>query len=161
MQLQEFNELPAEDVEPALRGCADVDRWVASVLASRPYADLAHLLAQGRAAADWSDAELDRALAHHPRIGERASRDDGGASAREQSGVSVGDRDAFVEANRRYEERFGRIYLVRAAGRAASELLELLEERLTHDQETELAVTKQQLGEIAVLRLERLFEEEQ
>ncbi len=70
------------------------------------------------------------------------------------------DREAFVEANRRYEERFDRIYLVRAAGRSAAEMLELLEQRLTHDDATELAVTKQQLTEIAMLRLEDLVEED-
>lgn len=160
MRLEEFNALPAAAVEPVLRGCADVDRWVRSLLESRPYADLPELLARGRAAADWSDAELDAALAQHPRIGETATRDDGGASAREQAGVTVADRAAFAEANRRYEERFGRIYLVRASGRTAPELLELLELRLTHDDETELAVTKEQLGEIALLRLQRMFEEE-
>ena len=70
------------------------------------------------------------------------------------------DREAFREANRRYEERFDRIYLVRAAGRTAAEMLALLEQRLTHDDATELAVTKQQLTEIAMLRLETLVEED-
>jgi 2-oxo-4-hydroxy-4-carboxy-5-ureidoimidazoline decarboxylase len=39
-------------------------------------------------------------------------------------------------------------------------MLELLEQRLTHDDATELAVTKQQLTEIAMLRLEDLVEED-
>jgi 2-oxo-4-hydroxy-4-carboxy-5-ureidoimidazoline decarboxylase len=81
-------------------------------------------------------------------------------SGRDQAGVD--DRDATVlerlrRGNAAYEERFGRIYLVRAAGRTADEILTLLEERLGNDPDTELAVTAGQLREIAVLRLEGLF----
>ena len=66
-------------------------------------------------------------------------------------------RARLAEGNRRYEERFGRVYLVRAAGRSAEEMLALLEERLTHDDETERAVTTAQLAEIALLRLQGIF----
>ena len=61
------------------------------------------------------------------------------------------------EGNAAYEEKFGRIYLVRAKGRTGPELLALLQERLTNDPETEEAVTTQQLREIALLRMEGLF----
>ncbi|OMQ15380.1 hypothetical protein A7K94_0209900, partial [Modestobacter sp. VKM Ac-2676] len=64
----------------------------------------------------------------------------------------------LAEGNRRYEARFGRIYLVRAAGRTGPELLDLLEQRLTNDPTTELAVTRAQLAEIALLRLKGLLE---
>ena len=63
-------------------------------------------------------------------------------------------RTRLADGNRRYEERFGRIYLVRAAGRSGAELLDLLEQRLTNDPDTELGVTRGQLAEIALLRLE-------
>lgn len=46
---------------------------------------------------------------------------------------------------------------MRAKGRSGAELLALLEERLDNDPADELAVTKQQLGEIALLRMEDLF----
>ncbi|MFT4263602.1 MAG: 2-oxo-4-hydroxy-4-carboxy-5-ureidoimidazoline decarboxylase, partial [Nocardioides sp.] len=105
------------------------------------------------------------ALADHPRIGER--HQGAGASAdmsrSEQAGLGLdggagGDLTARLKAgNAAYEERFGRIYLVRAAGRSGEEMLALLEERLGNDDETEAAVTKQQLGEIALLRLEGLL----
>jgi 2-oxo-4-hydroxy-4-carboxy-5-ureidoimidazoline decarboxylase len=81
-------------------------------------------------------------------------------SRSEQSGIDPADAEItarLAAGNAAYEERFGRIYLVRAAGRSATDLLDLLEERLTHDPETELAVTTEQLGEIALLRLEGLF----
>jgi 2-oxo-4-hydroxy-4-carboxy-5-ureidoimidazoline decarboxylase len=61
------------------------------------------------------------------------------------------------DGNARYEERFDRIYLVRAKGRTGAEMLALLEQRLDNDPVTELEVTRQQLGEIALLRLADLL----
>jgi 2-oxo-4-hydroxy-4-carboxy-5-ureidoimidazoline decarboxylase len=81
-------------------------------------------------------------------------------SRSEQAGVDPHDaevRERLAAGNAAYEERFDRIYLVRAAGRSADEILALLEERLGNDPETELAVTAGQLREIAVLRLKGLF----
>ncbi len=78
---------------------------------------------------------------------------------REQSGVDASADTAarLAAGNAAYEERFDRIFLVRAAGRSAEEILALLAQRLTHDPETELAVTAGQLREIALLRLEDTF----
>ena len=79
----------------------------------------------------------------------------------EQAGVDPHDAEVqrrLAEGNAAYEERFDRIYLVRAAGRSAEEILALLEQRLTNDPDTELAVTAGQLREIAVLRLEGLLD---
>jgi 2-oxo-4-hydroxy-4-carboxy-5-ureidoimidazoline decarboxylase len=59
-----------------------------------------------------------------------------------------------------YEDRFGRIYLVAAAGRSAEELLALLEARLDNDPETELDVVRRELARITRLRLTDLLEEE-
>jgi 2-oxo-4-hydroxy-4-carboxy-5-ureidoimidazoline decarboxylase len=160
VRLQEFNELDAAQAEAALRGCADVTRWARDLAAARPYAARAQLVGAAAAHATWSDTELETALADHPRIGEQATGARAATSASEQAGVDGAARAAFVEANRTYEERFGRIYLVRAKGRTGVEMLDLLHERLGHDEATEREVTKQQLSEIALLRLESLIEEE-
>ena len=152
---------PAE-AAAAVRPCVDIDSWVEAVVAGRPYGDLDALLILADAhARTWSGDQVERALADHPRIGERHAG--AGASAamsgREQGGVS---RDADVQerlaaGNAAYEKKFDRIYLVRAAGRDAEEILALLEQRLGNDPETELGVTAGQLREIAVLRLKGLF----
>ena len=163
MQLEEFNAMTAADAGDAVRPCVDIDAWVTGLVEGRPYAALADLLGNADALArTWTPAEVEQALADHPRIGERHAGD--GASARmsgsEQAGVDPHDADVqrrLAEGNAAYEERFDRIYLVRAAGRSAEEILALLEERLTHDPATELAVTAEQLREIALLRLEGLF----
>lgn len=162
MRLDELNALPAADAAAVLRPCADIDSWVRGLVESRPYADRATLLARADALARaWTPAEVEQALADHPRIGERHAGDGASAalSGQEQAGVDPHDVDVqrrLAAGNVAYEERFDRIYLVRAAGRSAEEILALLEERLGNDPDTELAVTTGQLREIALLRLEGL-----
>ncbi len=80
-----------------------------------------------REAADPLTAEeVEGALAHHPRIGERAagSSAEASLSRSEQAGLQTSDDvSARLEAgNRAYEERFGRVFLIRAAGRSSEEL---------------------------------------
>ena len=106
-----------------LLGCLSVPRWADDVLAGQPYDDQDALIAAADAAArELTDEELDQALSGHPRIGERG----GAQSQREQSGVdpTAGDTAARLEAgNAAYEERFDRVFLIRAAGRDAEEIL--------------------------------------
>src|SRR6478752_8206507 len=153
-----FNALPAADATRRLLTCLNVPRWAAEVADGRPYADYAALAAQAaESAALLSDAELSSALDGHPRIGERAGDGhDAEFSAREQAQV---DRDdaavmaALAEGNREYERRFDRVFLIRAAGRSANEVLAELRRRLDNDDETERAETVAALREIALLRL--------
>ncbi|MEP9363906.1 2-oxo-4-hydroxy-4-carboxy-5-ureidoimidazoline decarboxylase [Nocardioides sp. CN2-186] len=163
MRLEEFNAMTAAEADTALRPCVDIDSWVGALVAGRPYDAVADVLAVADLQArSWSPAEVEKALADHPRIGERHTG--AGASAAlsqgEQSGVDPHDAEVqrrLAEGNAAYEQRFDRIYLVRAAGRSAEEILALLEERLTNDPDTEIAVTAGQLREIALLRLEGLL----
>jgi 2-oxo-4-hydroxy-4-carboxy-5-ureidoimidazoline decarboxylase len=108
---------------------------------------------------DLDESQVDAALAGHPRIGASTSS---ARSAREQSGMSAADdalRAAMAQGNAAYEERFGRIYLVAAAGRSAEELLGLLHARLDNDPETELVVVRRELARITRFRLSDLLEE--
>lgn len=160
MRIDEFNALPAAEAEALLRACADADSWVRGLVEDRPYPDVPTLVAAARyLAEEWSVDEVEQALSHHPRIGERSGVADG-ASAREQAGVDPADAqlaEALRAGNAAYEEKFGRIYLVRARGRTGPQLLAMLHERLENDPETEFGITVQQLREIAVLRLEGLL----
>ncbi|WP_183101005.1 2-oxo-4-hydroxy-4-carboxy-5-ureidoimidazoline decarboxylase [Nocardioides pelophilus] len=163
MRIEEFNALPDDRVDAALRACVGIDSWVHVLAVGRPYDDAAQVLATARAqAATWTPAEVEGALADHPRIGERPTGTGAAAahSRTEQGGLDPADEELAERlraGNLAYEERFGRIYLVRAKGRSGTELLTLLEERLGNEPADELAVTKQQLGEIALLRMEDLF----
>ena len=159
MLLEEFHALPVAAAEALVRTCADVPWWAAAVVAARPYPSVAALRAQADVQAlAWGATDVAQALADHPRIGERhrAAGATADLSAREQAGVDPGDADVaarLAAGNARYERRFGRVFLVRAAGRSSTEILALLEQRLRHDDATEAEVTAQQLREIAALRL--------
>lgn len=162
MTLEDLNLLPEPVARQRLAECLDVERWVDTVLLGRPYADLGALRqVAATAAGSLSDDELAAALARHPRIGERAPAGsvDAGHSAREQSGVDHADTDVatrLAEGNRAYEARFDRVFLIRAAGRDAEDILAELTRRLDNDDEAEREETVTQLREIALLRLEGL-----
>ena len=142
-----------------LLGCLSVPRWADDVLAGQPYADDAACLeVADRAARRLTDEELDQALSAHPRIGERG----GAQSQREQSGVvPTGSTDEegratavrLAAGNAAYEQRFGRVFLIRAAGRDADQILSELDRRLGNDHDAERAETVDNLRQIALLRL--------
>src|SRR6478609_8018365 len=111
-----FDALAAEEAPGRLLTCLNVPRWAAEVAGGRRYADFAALAAQAKAsAAQLSDDELFAALDGHPRIGERAGAGhDAEFSAREQAQVDHADAAvmaALAEGNRKYEQRFGRVFL--------------------------------------------------
>ncbi len=157
--LDRLNTLPAEAARAALLACCSAERWAAGIGSGRPYASVDDLLARSdESVAALSQADLQQALAGHPRIGDRAS----GPSHREQAGVRAADQAtirALAEDNEAYERRFGHIYLVCATGRSGAELLALLRERLGHDPGTEWGVVRRELGKINRIRLLKLLED--
>ncbi len=163
MTLKSLNTATAEDAAQMLRPCVDIPRWINEIVAARPFETEDGLLGFAeRAAEPWTVDEIDGALAHHPRIGERAegSSAEASLSRREQSGVATSNDTAeqLVAGNLTYEEKFGRVFLIRAAGRSAEDILAALRQRLEHTLEEELPVIAGQLREIAILRLEGVLE---
>ena len=159
MRLAELNAAPADELTRELLACCDIPSWAATLIAKRPYDGGAALRDTADAAARaLTDAEVDRALARHPRIGERPTGQDteAGWSRQEQAGVAPDDR--LAAGNRAYEQRFGRVFLICATGLDKEQILEALGQRLTNDEGTERAVVKDELRKIALLRLEKLVE---
>lgn len=163
VSLDAFNEADRADAIALLRPCLDVQRWCQVLADARPYATVDELAAAGSVAATpFTADEIEGALAQHPRIGERSTRPaaEAALSASEQAGVDPADAAvaaALAEGNRVYEQKFGRVFLIRAAGRSANEILGALNERLGHSAEEELPIVAEQLREIAVLRLKGRF----
>lgn len=163
LTLDRFNSAPPDALHGALRACNTSPGWAERVLAGRPYVDADELAAAAeKAVLDLDAAEIDAALAGHPRIGERpggAHADGAAFSRREQSGVDAGtDTTARLAAsNARYEERFGHVFLIRAAGRDAEAILAELERRLGNDPATERAEATGQLAEITALRVREVL----
>ena len=160
MSIDAFDALPADAAASTVGVWAAVPAWVDAVVAARPYYTRGALIARADALArTWTRTELDAALAHHPRIGEKpqGAGAEAAASRREQASMSsagAATTAAIADGNAAYEERFGRVFLIRAAGRTPEQMRAELERRLGNDDETEAAEALDQLREIALLRLE-------
>jgi len=149
--------------EQQLAAALGVRRWVGDMLAAAPYASIEALLIQASDSANpLSPEEIDEALSHHPRIGEQPIGTSAEAEFSRREQESADDEDAHLarrlaQGNADYESRFGRLFLIRAAGRSRAEILAELHRRMALDPATELRVVGEQLREIALLRLEKTF----
>lgn len=160
--LDRLNDDAAESLTASLLACCDVPAWADAIVAGRPYASAADLVAVADSAAGrFTPAEVDRALSAHPRIGERArgAGTEAAWSRQEQSTVSRDEQTQreLLEGNRAYEERFGRVFLICATGLSAERILADLRQRLDHDDATEASVVAEELRKIALLRLHKLI----
>ena len=150
------------DLRDRLRASLAVSRWVEDVASRAPFATLDELLAvAGAEASPLSSVEIDEAIAHHPRIGEKpVGQGTSQQLSRSEQGASTEFADEIAAGNAAYEKRFGRVFIIRAAGRTRREILDELTRRLELDNDVELQVVGEQLRDIALLRLEKLFAEE-
>ncbi len=64
---------------------------------------------------------------------------------------------ALADENRRYEARFGHVFLIAAGGRSAEEILAELRRRMANDPAAELEEAERELRQIARLRLDRMM----
>ncbi|MGN6575888.1 MAG: 2-oxo-4-hydroxy-4-carboxy-5-ureidoimidazoline decarboxylase [Nocardioides sp.] len=158
---------PETDVTPTeekLRACCAADAWLARIEAARPIPSAKALLdLSDETVLALDDSALEQALAAHARIGERrlGSTTEDRWSRTEQAGALDAEAttaERLEAGNRAYEERFGHVFLIRAAGRTAEEMLAALDERLRNDPQTELHVVRRELAEIVRLRLLRCLE---
>ena len=127
----------ADEAAGLLRPSCASGRWVAELVAGRPYRSLDRLLAASDAAAaalGWPDIE--QALAAHPRIGaprigRQAGRRPGPAAEQAGAAGAAADVQAGLAAgNAAYEARFGHVFLICAAGCSGAEMLAALRARL-------------------------------
>ena len=150
------------DLREALLACLAVPRWADEVASGAPYASVDALAdAADAAARTLSAQEVETALADHPRIGERhggTGRSSEFAAAEQAASLSTDARlaERLLAGNRAYEERFGRVFLIRAVGRDRAEILAELERRLDLDEDSERRVVAEQLREITLLRVRGL-----
>jgi 2-oxo-4-hydroxy-4-carboxy-5-ureidoimidazoline decarboxylase len=162
--VERFSAMSDDAGREALRACCASSVWVERVWAARPFRSRAELLDTAEAACRaLNRAAVEEALAGHPRIGDRATGQSPEArwSRQEQASVTGTDeetRDALLAGNRAYERRFGHVFLIRAAGRSAAEMLTELRRRLANDAATERREVVDQLAQITRLRVERLLD---
>jgi 2-oxo-4-hydroxy-4-carboxy-5-ureidoimidazoline decarboxylase len=146
-----------------LAASLSVNRWIDEVASRHPFASTEQLLSVATAAATpLSASEIDEAIAHHPRIGEKPVGEGRSQQFSRAEQGALGDDDAVLAeqiaaGNAAYEERFGRVFIIRAAGRSRADILTELTRRLELPNATELEIVGEQLREIALLRLVQIF----
>jgi 2-oxo-4-hydroxy-4-carboxy-5-ureidoimidazoline decarboxylase len=167
--LARWNSLDPVDAAREVLPCCGSQAWAAALAGRRPIADEASLIEAS--ASIWQDLPEEawqEAFDSHPRIGQNQAQTHATGkslhwSAQEQR-TAVSDDEAMKlaleEANRRYEQKFERIFIVYANGKTSTEILAILEARMKNDAATELREAAEQQRQITQLRLRRWLESE-
>ena len=144
--------------------CCGSRVWAAALAARRPIADETSLIEVS--ASIWRalpEQAWQEAFDSHPRIGQthpqtHATEQSLRWSAQEQRPVgSEGEavKLALEVSNRRYEQKFGRVFIVCATGKTSDQILAILEARMKNDAATELQEAAEQQRQITELRLQK------
>ena len=161
--LARWNSLDAAEAAREALPCCGSHAWADALVAKRPIADEASLVEASTAV--WRalpEQAWREAFDSHPRIGQKQAASHATSqslqwSAKEQQNIGADDtaRRALADANHRYEQKFGRIFIVCATGKSSAEILALLEARLQNDHATELRESAEQQRQITQLRLNK------
>ena len=165
--LARWNSLDADSASQEILPCCGSRAWATALSAQRPFGDADELLAASDAVwASLSEENWREAFDSHPRIGQqhaRAATAQSLAWSSEEQRAAMGSAGAQEDAtklalaagNLQYEERFGHIFIVCAAGRSAAEILEILNTRMHNSAVTEILEAAEQQRQITQLRLRR------
>ncbi|WP_336166717.1 2-oxo-4-hydroxy-4-carboxy-5-ureidoimidazoline decarboxylase [Acinetobacter sp. 161(2023)] len=161
MFLAEFNQAPPEQLKTLLNNCVHIPAWAEKIISERPYSSTSVLLGYAEQLSHiWSWQDIETALATHPKIGERQAKKQLNAkeqdfSAQEQADISLDEQTqkALLQGNLDYEQKFGFIFLIKAAGLRSDEILKNLHKRLQNNLAIEKLIVHEQLAAIALLRL--------
>jgi len=164
--LARLNALPRDRAEEELRAVCGSTAWARAVAERRPFADPAALADAAETAWDaLAQEDWLEAFAAHPRIGEsravgggETSAWSGGEQARAM-GSEATIRARLAEAQRRYEERFGHVFLICATGKTAEDVLAACTARLAGEPAAELDVAAGEERKIGRLRLAKWLAE--
>jgi OHCU decarboxylase len=161
--LERWNGLPAVEAENEILPCCGSRAWARGMVARKPLRDEASVLAasdetwRNLSESDWMEA-----FASHPRIGESHAPQSATArsavwSSQEQRDATADDdvKTALRGANLEYERRFGQIFVVCAAGKSGTEILQILRHRLQNDDRTEFHEAAEQQRQISQIRLRK------
>ncbi len=161
--LARWNEADAIAAAKQILPCCGSRAWAKGLVARRSFADTQELFDasdavwRGLAEEDWREA-----FDSHPRIGQQHARattaESIAWSSEEQRAAMSPDEStklALAAANRQYEERFGRIFIVCASGKSTAEILAILERRMNDTAAAEMLEAAEQQRQITQLRLRR------
>lgn len=161
-----LNSLTADEAAKELLQCCGSKRWASEIVKQRPFPTAETLIAAANEIwwsldrSDWLEA-----FRSHPKIGEKKAAGKVSAqsqqwSGQEQSGVATASHEtvsSLAALNEAYEQKFGFIFIICAAGKSSEEMLTALRERLQNDREAELPIAAAEQSKITELRLKKLL----
>ena len=161
MTIKAFNKLAKAEKAKQLQSCCGSSAWVELMMKQKSFATEKDLVSS--AIDNWYNqcSSLDwlEAFTHHPKIGDIKSLTKKFAG-KEQSSVAAASKKtitALAKANKDYETKFGFIFIVCATGKSATEMLCLLEDRLTNTIGEELHIAMGEQMKITLLRFQKLI----
>lgn len=163
MTLKAFNKLNKTEKAKQLMNCCGSSTWVELLLNKSSFASEKDMI---EAATDvWynqcSSINWLESFTHHPKIGDIKSLTKKFAG-KEQASVAAATKKtiiALANANKKYEAKFGFIFIVCATGKSATEMLRLMEDRLANTIGEELHIAMGEQMKITILRLQKLITE--
>lgn len=167
ISIEEFNNLNEAEAKAILFNCCSSLTWANKVVSHRPFLNENQLfiLAQDIWYNHCDQKDQIEAYSHHPRIGDSDNlRAKYGETAEwaidEQSGTAQASDHTISELiknNNLYFEKYGFVFLVCATGKSASEMSDLLSQRLKHTLDEEQAIAQGEQFKIALLRLQKVI----
>lgn len=165
--LARWNSLSPTDAASAVLPCCGSHAWANALAACRPIPDEHALLeASTTIWRSLPESAWQEAFDSHPRIGERHAQTEATSqslawSAQEQRAATPDEaaKQTLAETNRRYEQKFGRIFIVCASGKTSAEILAALESRMNNPPALELLEAAEQQRQITNTRLKRWLEQ--
>lgn len=161
MTIKAFNKLSKTEKAKQLMSCCGSSTWVELMLKQFPFADETGLIDAANDtwynqcnSIDWLES-----FTHHPKIGDVKSLTKKFAG-KEQASVATATKKtiaALADANKEYEAKFGFIFIVCATGKSATEMLRLLEDRLSNTIGEELHIAMGEQMKITILRFQKLI----
>ena len=166
MTIAEFDHLEPSQKKALLLQCCGSSVWANNMVKMPPVEDLIDLFED--AEEKWyecNEEDWKEAFSHHPKIGDmdalRKTFSSDQFAEDEQSSIKQASEKSLqllAEGNKRYEAKFGYIFIVCASGKSADELLEILNSRLQNEAKEEIKIAMDEQNKITKLRLEKLFE---
>lgn len=164
--IDKINKLDKAEFNKQFFYCCGSTQWVKQLENTRPFKNKEELLATSDSI--WkslSEKDYLEAFCHHPKIGDIDSlkkkfKDTAQFTENEQKGTSNASEQTLLSlqtANTEYAEKFGFIFIVCATGKSAEQMLEMLNQRLKNNRNTELQIAAEEQNRITVLRIYKLL----
>lgn len=164
----ELNALPPEEANTWFMQICTAPRWCKMMVESMPFASMSSIVEQAKA--HWSDMQEEdflEAFQGHPMIGDINTLREKFAATKalasnEQAGTANADEstlNALHEANHKYLDKNGFIFIICASGLSAETMLAALQERLKNNRVEEVGIAANEQLKISLLRIEKAISE--